>query len=224
MDSAPKATAALLARLEGEPWLWYRRFLIYATLGLTRSLKDATNKDRQKRRLAPQTAAGSGWSEACETYRWRERCAAYDMQELEADEAVRRQRQRDLRERAYALGNKLMDKGEKMLALPLVTTHTSKDGKKITIEPAEWVQTDAARMVESGIKIADQAVATDREIAEVEAGAKGSRSKELDIPINQLEHLKMLVGDGEEVTHVSESTPHMPGMQPDASGVLPDGA
>ena len=212
-----------LARLEGEPYLWYGRFLLFATLGITRNIKFANREDRRKRRLSYSNNTGCvAWYEAAKKWRWEERVAAYDLKEFEADEAERRARQKELRDRAYALGNKLLDKGEKMLQMPLVMTETSRDGKKVVIMPAEWVQTDAARMVESGVKIAESSIVSDREINEVAAQAHGRRSKDLDVPANQLTYLQEMISESGGTPDVSTPATEMPVVPPPASGVLPD--
>ena len=77
---------------------------------------------------------------------------AEERKEFEREELAQsqkwHQRQAELAEREYQLGQKLVSKAEKMLDLPLTRTMTE-DGKTV-IQPARWSVKDAARLAREG--------------------------------------------------------------------------
>jgi hypothetical protein len=92
-------------------------------------------------------------------YEWISRAVAFD-RHLDAEERKQfareelvqsqkwRQREAELAEREYQLGQKLVSKAEKMLDLPLTRTMTE-DGKTV-IQPTRWTVKDAARLAGEG--------------------------------------------------------------------------
>ena len=137
-------------RTAGESAKAHEAARVYFEMRASRSLAAVS------RRLGKHASQIERWSK---TYDWVSRAAAFDRY-LDAEERKQfareelalsqkwRQREAELAEREYQIGQKLVSKAEKMLDLPLTRTITE-DGKTV-IQPARWTVKDAARLAREG--------------------------------------------------------------------------
>jgi len=137
-------------RMPGESAKAHEAARVYLEMRASRSLAAVA------RRLGKHVSQMERWSKR---YEWISRAAAFD-QHLDGEERKQfertelaesqkwRQRQVELAEREFQLGQKLVCKAEKMLDLPLTRTITE-DGKTV-VQPARWTVKDAARLAREG--------------------------------------------------------------------------
>jgi hypothetical protein len=145
-------------RMRSESAKAYGAARVYFELRASRSLGAVA------RRLEKHVSQMERWSK---TYGWVSRAAAFD-QHLDAEERKQfereelaqsqkwRQREAELAEREYHLGQKLVSKAEKMLDIPLTRTITE-DGKTV-VQPARWTVKDAARLAREGTALSRGAI------------------------------------------------------------------
>ena len=61
-----------------EPNRWYQRFTAFRLQGVGRSLLEAANKSRDEKGIKRTVRVAGAWVRACDTWRWRDRAAAWD--------------------------------------------------------------------------------------------------------------------------------------------------
>jgi len=141
-------------RQEGEPNNWWVRFEKFRKLGLRRSALAVYNEERAERGMAPAATCPGAWVPIIAQWEWRERAAEWDKYLIEQDRLQWQARRTELRSREWDVADRLLKRGEEMLAFP-VGRVTREDGGKITIvEPADWRLTDIPRVVEAASKLA----------------------------------------------------------------------
>lgn len=140
----------------------YVAFRTYLDMGDARTTTGAYRKGTGRKHAE---VASSHWREWQVRFKWPERADAYDrmqrMSELKMRAEIQRdttvqwaERRQSTREKAFQIGQSLMEKAEQMLRFPLATAETIKetlpDGtvKTVTIvEPARWNFGTVARYV-----------------------------------------------------------------------------
>lgn len=122
-----------------EPDLWFARFHEFLLSGSGRSLLatyNASAKKPEKARTIP-----SSWREAAKKWNWESRAIAFDNHQQSEDLEVWQRRRREIREKQWAIAEKLLNKAQEMLEVPL------SDQRWTAIAPARFAQTaiDLAR-------------------------------------------------------------------------------
>ena len=133
-------------QLPEEPDLWYGRFHAYLLAGSRRSLLATYNSEREKAGKGAAKSVPSSWNEAADRWRWGARAAAWDAEIRMREEAKWIARREEFRERQWAIAERLIQKGEAMLASPLA----GEDAPK-------WNLRDAAAFLAEGGRLARQA-------------------------------------------------------------------
>lgn len=91
---------------EGEPSLWYGRFLVYLRLGTKRSVNAVFKKENNKKQQKTTSFPGPGWYDAEKEWNWKERAKAYDEYvRAEEDRVIAEEREKVLRS-GFALMHK----------------------------------------------------------------------------------------------------------------------
>lgn len=168
----------------------YAAFKVYLDLGKDRSA------DRAWSKVTGRNGGRSGhWGEWSVKWRWVERATAYDLHMARLEQEKREQalanevdkwadRQRELREREFALSQQLLDKVEAMLKFPLQTvTRSGPKGENVTIVPADWAVRDVARLLETASKVSRLSAEMETENHKVQVGVQ----KELEAALDQLQ-------------------------------------
>ncbi len=190
-------------QLEGEPDLWYDRFINYYLLqvpnykqkrNLTRAYQlwridevmrikvqyeeDIANGKKKrsksssrhlpppetipplstsdKRRMA-RLGGDPEWKKKAEEFRWDARVAVWDYQYAVWYRGLWHQRQLELRDEQWRLGQKMTSKGEEIIEQPLHQEIQSKDGKNIIKKPGRWQFSDGVSFVANGLDLLDKA-------------------------------------------------------------------
>jgi hypothetical protein len=98
---------------QGEPDLWYGRFVKFMRLGTRRSVNAIFQKEAKKSQEKTRTNAGPEWYEAAKQWNWAQRAKEYDTyQRSEEDRIIEEEREKVLRS-GFALQHKrieLLDK------------------------------------------------------------------------------------------------------------------
>jgi hypothetical protein len=136
--------------MHGESAKAHEAARVYFEIRASRSLATVAG------RLGKHVSQMERWSKR---HNWVTRATAFD-RHLDAEERKQfereelaqsqkwRQREAELAEREFQLGQKFVNKAEKMLDLPLTRTITE-DGKTV-IQPTRWTVKDAARLAREG--------------------------------------------------------------------------
>lgn len=88
-------------KMENEPSLWFKRFVLYRNLGADRTLLGAVHKAEKSRKKQSAKTPGA-WNDAYEQWQWKSRAKAYDAAiyaEQERNAAILRQLEQDEIER-----------------------------------------------------------------------------------------------------------------------------
>ncbi len=170
-------------RLPDEPNLWYDRFERFRLMGAGRSVLAVYREYLAHKGAKWRGRSGlpTSWRNAVERFRWRERAEAWDERQR-AEERERWKRRRDeLRDREWETAQRLIDKAEQMLKIPLVErTVESPDGPTV-LKPARWGMADAAKLAETASKLGRLAaeMETDRTTVDVSRSVKELSDEEL---------------------------------------------
>src|SRR5690606_19776546 len=102
---------------------------------------------------------------------WKARAAEWDREQQRLEEAIWHERQAKVRDRAWSISEKMLERAEQMLALPLIEQVTEKDGKTVIIRPARWTMDSIPRMVTAAQDLAklSQGMDLKRLLDEIEA-------------------------------------------------------
>lgn len=91
---------------EGEPDLWYGRFVKFMRLGTRRSIRSVFLKENKQKQAKTSTNVGPEWCNAAKQWNWEERARAYDKyQRDEEDKIIAEERDKVLRS-GFALMHK----------------------------------------------------------------------------------------------------------------------
>jgi hypothetical protein len=159
--AVPETTGSAILvwrRMPKEGALAYQAARQYFEMRASRSLAEVSRK------LGKHLHHIERWSKE---WSWVDRARAYDehldKEEQDAIDKVAREqaakwlrRQGELAEQKFLTGEKIIDKVNKMLNFPLVSS-TTKDGKT-TLEPVRWNMKDAAAMSAAGYKLQEEAI------------------------------------------------------------------
>ncbi len=132
----------------------YAAFLKYRDMGAARSLEALNRGDAG---AMPRIASLKRLSAA---HGWVERSRAWD-NHLQAERdrvaaeyaAMWERRRLDAIDEAWNTSRRLREKADRMLAFPLQTTETSKDGQTVIISPARWTLSTALEMIRLAMEI-----------------------------------------------------------------------
>ena len=142
-----------------EPAKAYRAFTLYRDMGPGRTLRQAAKNLQRSRSLLNEWSGKWGWVARAEAYDAAMQTmaqAAYE-QGLRTEAERWARRQNEQRDSEWAMARALMEKAGAMLRFPLATARQEEDeeGRVITIvQPAKWSMADAARLVDTGAKLA----------------------------------------------------------------------
>lgn len=144
----------------------------------------ADTRDRDGRHVSPQAKT------------WGERAAAYDSHLAKLERAAWEEKFLELKQKEWDLSQKLLDKAEKMLLMPLAKEEAK--GGKVIITPANWSMGDAPRVAEMGSRLGRRAaeVAIEKTGQEIEGqitvstGLEELEADELDELITRLEETR----------------------------------
>lgn len=101
-------------QMEGEPDLWYGRFMIYAKMGYKRSVNAVFEKERKGKKVNPSTKINAEWYDAYNQWKWSERARSYDeYQRAEEDRIIAEERDKVLRS-GFALQHKRIEVLDKL--------------------------------------------------------------------------------------------------------------
>jgi hypothetical protein len=131
LNAPDNPSTPLWEQQPGEPDLWFYRFRKFLQMGTTRTVMGAFNADLEERGKPKQPRPSGAWSRAADEFEWRARAAAFDAYQFAQSEAARAQerrdddarwekRERDLRERAFGIAERMIEKAEGMLQFPLI--------------------------------------------------------------------------------------------------------
>jgi hypothetical protein len=91
---------------EGEPDLWYGRFVKFMRLGTKRSIRSVFLKESKQKQAKASTNVGPGWCEAAKAWEWDKRARTYDEHiRAEEDRIIAEERDKVLRS-GFALQHK----------------------------------------------------------------------------------------------------------------------
>lgn len=94
---------------DGEPDLWYGRFVKYLRLGTKRSVNAVFKKEAPKNPEKPRTVAGNDWYDIAKQWNWEKRARDYDThQRAEEDRIIEEERDKVLRS-GFALQHKRIE-------------------------------------------------------------------------------------------------------------------
>ncbi len=96
-------------RQEGEPTIWYARFDFYRGMGPTRTLAAAYNAYRRGKdpNCRQHTNPDKGWLDNSRKWRWRERAAAWDVEQVRLAREEEARRLKKAREHMVKGGEKM---------------------------------------------------------------------------------------------------------------------
>lgn len=142
-------------KMPDEPIKQFNCFHLYLMQGPTRTFLAAYNHYNQMKhegsgKVSPykyRRAVSHSWLDWSVVYDWKARAEAWDTQNREDEEATWRQRRRAFQDRAFAMAEKMLDRAEKMLAMPLTKTQQEHNGQTIIVMPARWSFDTVPRMV-----------------------------------------------------------------------------
>lgn len=132
---------------EGEPDLWYGRFVKFMRLGTKRSVNAVLQKEVKKKQEKTRTNAGPEWYEAAKQWNWTNRARDYDeFQRAEEDRIIADEKEKVLRS-GYALLHKRVktldrltrklerwEKNDDKIWIPETRTTIMGENKSVTIE------------------------------------------------------------------------------------------
>lgn len=132
---------------EGEPDLWYGRFVKFMRLGTKRSVNAVFRKENNKKQQETTMFPGPTWYEAAKQWNWESRARDYDeYQRAEEDRIIAEEREKVLRS-GYALMHKRVktldrlsrkleqiEKDESKVWLTETRTTTMSENKSVVIE------------------------------------------------------------------------------------------
>jgi hypothetical protein len=171
----------------GEPAEWYHHFCTYLNSpkhNINKTYRDhlAEVEMAVRQKKAPQGTiidvssvresiaaknpkVPGNWKRAIAMFRWQERCAAWEQNQAVELNNLWKQRSEAFREEGWQLYEKLRDKVEAMLHIPLlqqrVETQHDANGNPVTvtiIEPARWGFRDTAMLMARTIEVGNTAI------------------------------------------------------------------
>ncbi len=134
-----------------EPMLWFGRFTLYREMGTERSLLGAVNKANKRKKK--QSFIPGSWSEASKKWNWKSRAESWDLAEIERLRIESEADRRQWTAARFTDANKLRDRANELLALPVIRETVQADGKTYIIEPLSSKQLRDAAAV---LKLADE--------------------------------------------------------------------
>lgn len=161
-------------RMPHEPPKAYAAFVIYRSLGKTRSTREVYELTKG---LEPGSKKVGGippyFSKWSSHYGWVSRAAAFDEHMLgvaqEAEEEALSQSARmwahrfnTQREQEFDLAQQLISKVEEMLSFPVAKTVVEEGGRKITVYPTDWKPSDITAFLKTASTLGRLAVGTDQ--------------------------------------------------------------
>jgi hypothetical protein len=150
MQNEPQQSISISARMEGEPLLWYRRFMRFCLMFPRRTVAaiyseehpEETTKDDKRRQNAP-----GSWYEIAKQWQWEERAEAYDAAQFAEEEKIKQRVMRSgyalQHNRMLALQKHLEDliamaEEEKNIWIPEVRTFQSGKDSTSTVEKVQF--------------------------------------------------------------------------------------
>ena len=143
----------------GESTRWYDRFHRYMLAGPKRSLLGCVRAEGAEQGRKGQTKkTPRSWNVAFAKFCWKDRANAWDNHQHSIDREHWDRRYRDLREAAWEMSQKLLDRHNKMLQSPMFeqeVTATNSIGQPtaVTVSPARWVYRDIIATAHAAIEL-----------------------------------------------------------------------
>lgn len=156
-------------QMDGESAFWYKRFQRYLLTEGKRSILGTVNDEREEKGRKRSNNIPGSWWRASQKYDWTGRAEAYDLYQVELAKEEWRRRQKEIREREWAMSEALLDKAQQMLEFPLAEMkreQTSRGGQvqnTTIVKPSKWSFSDVTRFVETVSKLARLSVEMETE-------------------------------------------------------------
>jgi len=149
MQNEPQQSISISARMEGEPLLWYRRFMRFCLMFPRRTVADVFHEEHSKKldstRKNPEP--DGTWYAMAKRWQWEERAEAYDAAQFAEEEKIKQRVMRSgyalQHNRMLALQKHLEDliamaKEEKNIWIPEVRTFQSGKDSTSTVEKVQF--------------------------------------------------------------------------------------
>lgn len=96
-------------QVEGEPDLWYARFVAYLRMGSKRSVNALFKRETKKNQEKPRGNAGPDWYDAEKEWNWKERARSYDEHVRAEEDRVRAEEKEKVLRAGFALQYKRIE-------------------------------------------------------------------------------------------------------------------
>ena len=142
----------------GENDLWFGRFHVYLMLGPERSYLAAYKqvKEKETGKKCNAKAVPQSWSKNYKKWQWEQRARVFDEDNRNDERMEYAERQKKFREQTLALAEKMRNKADDILNLP-IARRVTQDGQTV-IEPVNFNIADADRLIINGTRLGQQAL------------------------------------------------------------------